>query len=77
VCDGAVLVVRAGETSREMVKKARRLLADVKVNILGALLNNVDVSKRGYGHYYYQDYRPTSYYPDEQRPAESGTGPQS
>jgi capsular exopolysaccharide synthesis family protein len=74
VCDGAVLVVRAGQTSREMVKKASRLLADVKVNILGALLNNVDVSRRGYGQYYYQEYRSTGYGADG-RPAE-GTPPQ-
>ncbi len=74
VCDGAVLVVRAGQTSREMVKKAHRLLADVKVNVLGALLNNVDVSRRGYGQYYYQEYRSTGYGADG-RPAE-GTPPQ-
>jgi Mrp family chromosome partitioning ATPase len=57
-----------------MVKKASRLLADVKVNILGALLNNVDVSRRGYGQYYYQEYRSTGYGADG-RPAE-GTPPQ-
>lgn len=74
VCDGAVLVVRAGQTSREMVKKAHRLLADVKVNVLGALLNNVDVSRRGYGQYYYQEYRSTGYGADG-RPAE-GAPPQ-
>ena len=55
--DGAVLVVRAGETSREMLKKAVRLLSGVNVRILGALLNNLDVSRRGYGQYYYQYYR--------------------
>ena len=55
--DGAVLVVRAGETSREMLKKAKRLLSDVNIRILGALLNNLDVSQRRYGEYYYQYYR--------------------
>ena len=55
--DGAVLVVRAGETSREMLKKAKRLLSDVNIRILGALLNNLDVSQRRYGQYYYQYYR--------------------
>lgn len=55
--DGAVLVVRAGETSREMLKKAVRLLSGVNVRILGGLLNNLDVSRRGYGQYYYQYYQ--------------------
>jgi capsular exopolysaccharide synthesis family protein len=54
--DGAVLVVRAGETSREMLKKAKGLLDNVNVRVLGALLNNLDVSRKGYGQYYYQYY---------------------
>ena len=29
----------------------------MNVNILGALLNNLDVSRRGYGRSYYQYYR--------------------
>lgn len=65
LCDGAVLVVRANETSIDMVRKAARLLKDVNVNILGALLNNVDVSRRGYGQYYYRYYRrDEGYYPE-------------
>ncbi len=55
--DGTVLVVRAGDTRREMVAKATRLLSSVNIRILGALLNNLDVSQRGYGQYYYQYYR--------------------
>ena len=54
--DGAVLVVRAGETSREMLKKAKGLLDKVNVRVLGALLNNLDVRQKGYGQYYYQYY---------------------
>ncbi len=55
--DGAILVVHAGQTTRDMLRKAARLLSDVNVNILGALLNNLDVSRRGYGRTYYQYYR--------------------
>ena len=54
--DGAVVVVRAGLTTRPLLGKAVRLLSDVNVNILGCLLNNLDVTRRGYGHYYYQYY---------------------
>jgi capsular exopolysaccharide synthesis family protein len=55
--DGTVLVVRAGQTTHDMLAKAVRLLTDVKVNMFGALLNNLDVSRRGYGQYYYRYYR--------------------
>ena len=54
--DGTILVVRAGDTRREMVAKATRLLTSVNIRVLGALLNNLDVSQRGYGQYYYQYY---------------------
>lgn len=75
-CDGAILVVRAGDTSREMVKKARRLMADVKINILGALLNNVDLSRRAYGQYYHQYYRQQgSYYAEDPPPEPTPTKP--
>jgi polysaccharide biosynthesis transport protein len=55
--DGTILVVRAGDTRREMVAKATGLLSSVNIRVLGALLNNLDVSQRGYGQYYYQYYR--------------------
>ncbi len=51
--DGTLLVVRAGETRRPMLEKAVTLLRTVDVNILGALLNDLDVSRRGYGQYRY------------------------
>jgi capsular exopolysaccharide synthesis family protein len=37
--DGAILVVQAGETRREIVLEARQRLAQAKVNLLGAVLN--------------------------------------
>ena len=66
--DGAIIVVRAGETTRVMLRKAARLLSDVNVNILGALLNHVDVSRRGYGRAYYQYYRQHGVYVDDAPP---------
>ncbi len=51
--DGTLLVVRAGETRRPMLDKAATLLRTVNVNILGALLNDVDVTRGGYGQYRY------------------------
>lgn len=40
--DGALMVVRAGKTPREMVKRAADLMRDAGVNILGVILNNVE-----------------------------------
>lgn len=37
--DGAVLVVQAGETRREVVLEAQRRMAQAKVNLLGVVLN--------------------------------------
>lgn len=63
--DGTVLVVRAGETRRPMLEKAATLLRTVNVNILGALLNNLDVGRRGYGQYHYRYARQEPYAADE------------
>lgn len=60
--DGAVLVVRAEQTTRDMLGKAKRLLSDVNVTVLGAVLNNLDVTRRGYGQYYYRYYRQNAAY---------------
>lgn len=60
--DGAMLVVRAGQTTRDMLANAKRLLSDVNVHVLGALLNNLDVTRRGYGQYYYRYYRQNAAY---------------
>lgn len=54
IVDGAILVVSAGATSRAMLAQAVRRLQDVKTNLLGGLLNNVVVSRRTYGQYYYR-----------------------
>lgn len=55
--DGTVLVVRAGETRRPLLAKAVSLLRAVNVNILGGLLNNLEVTRGGYGQTYYQYHR--------------------
>ena len=69
-CDGCMLVVRSGDTSRDMVRKARRLIADVNINILGALLNGVHVEKHGYGSTYYRYYRAQGgYLPEDEHRA--------
>ena len=52
--DGVVLVVRAGETPRQVVQTGLNQLQAVNAGILGAVLNAVDTSRDGY--YYYHQY---------------------
>ena len=51
--DGVVLVVRAQDTSRDMVLRARDLLRVANAHVLGAVMNNTDV---GWGNYQYGGY---------------------
>jgi capsular exopolysaccharide synthesis family protein len=52
--DGCLMVVAPGEEDRAEAQKAKELLLNVNANILGAVLNKIDLkSKKGYGYYYY------------------------
>src|SRR5262249_34680233 len=55
--DGVVLVAKAQQTGREMLSRAVRQLHDVNANILGCVLNDVDLKQREYGYNYYYYYR--------------------
>jgi Mrp family chromosome partitioning ATPase len=64
--DGVLLVVKEGLLNREIVKKAVEQLHLAQANILGVVLNDVDVKKQGYSSYYHKYY--SEYYgekPDE------------
>jgi Mrp family chromosome partitioning ATPase len=55
--DGALLVLKAGVTSRDVARQAVRQLRDVKAPIFGAVLNNLDLQNERYGKYsYYYSY---------------------
>lgn len=60
--DGVILVIRCGETPKELVIRARRALEDVNARIFGVVLNRVDVNQDGYYDYYYRYH----YYGDDQ-----------
>jgi polysaccharide biosynthesis transport protein len=52
--DGVILVVRAGKTQREEIKRSARQLRSVGGSIIGVVLNEFDaVSKGGYYYNYY------------------------
>ncbi len=51
--DGVVVVLKAGQTNRDLAKRTVRALRDVKANIYGAVLNDVNLESSKYGDYYY------------------------
>lgn len=74
--DGVLLVVWGGRTSRKLVVAAVRQLLSRGANLLGFVLNNLDLARMGnygasgYYHYYGYDYR----YEEDVPPAASGSG---
>jgi capsular exopolysaccharide synthesis family protein len=56
ICDGTLIVARYNSTSRSALNQARKMLENVKANILGAILNEMDVRRARYGGYYYYYY---------------------
>lgn len=56
--DGVVLILDFGKVPREAAKQAKELLEKVKANILGVVLNKIDMEKEGqyYPYYYYYYY---------------------
>ena len=53
--DGVLLVVHAGKSSRQVVRRSRQLLQDIGVKIFGVVLNNVNLNSQD-NYYYYQSY---------------------
>ena len=62
LCDGALLVVRSGMTSRRLVRQSLQQLERVGCRVLGMVLNRVETRSRAYQKYYgkygkyYSDY---------------------
>lgn len=56
-CDGTVLVVLAGTTQKDSVKRAKELLDASQARILGVILNKFKMEK---DHYYYYQYYGTT-----------------
>lgn len=54
--DGALLVVKAGNTPREMVKRAVEQMKDAGINILGVVLNNAKEVLPYYYNYHHKYY---------------------
>jgi polysaccharide biosynthesis transport protein len=59
--DGVILVIKAGETPRQIVQNGLMQLQAANAHILGAVLNGVDAGKDSYYYYQYSYY----YYGDD------------
>ena len=49
--DGVLLVVRAGKTRRDLAVKARKMLEQVKANLVGAVLTDATLEGSAYAYY--------------------------
>ena len=65
--DGVLMVIESNKTNRDHVLQCRSRLAEVKANVLGAIVNKLDIRRSGYGYYYYYDYNSTYGDPPEER----------
>ncbi|MER3632338.1 MAG: hypothetical protein C4325_09380 [Blastocatellia bacterium] len=62
--DGVILVVHAGRSSRQIVRRSRQLIQDVGAKIFGVVLNNVNLNEQD-NYYYYQSYYNSENYDSE------------
>ena len=51
MCDGAVLVIRAGETPKAMIRQSLHEIQQSGCKLLGTVLNRAEGAGRGYGKY--------------------------
>jgi capsular exopolysaccharide synthesis family protein len=82
--DAVLLVVRQGRTNRHVLRGAMRMLKTVNANVVGFVLNDVDLTMAARGYYqyrysykypnYYYTYQYSSRYSDENEEAEGSSG---
>jgi capsular exopolysaccharide synthesis family protein len=64
--DGVILVVNAGKSSRQVVRRSRQLLQDIGAKIFGVVLNQVNLNSKDNYYYYQSYYHRNSYHQDEE-----------
>jgi polysaccharide biosynthesis transport protein len=52
--DAAILVVRTGQTTKKALQDCHRQLCEVGANVIGCVLNDMDITQRGYRYYPYR-----------------------
>ena len=68
--DGVLLVVQYRKYPRVISARAKRMLQNVGANVLGVVLNNINILRDDYYYYYYHSYYSHYYQSEELRPAE-------
>ena len=57
IVGGVIIVIKAGETGRDVIRRARDQILNVNANLIGGVLNSVDMQKDSYYYYsYYHNY---------------------
>jgi len=64
--DGVLLVVHAGKTSRQVVRRTRQMLGEIGAKVIGVVLNKIDMHSQKY--YYYHHYK--GYYSESESNSE-------
>jgi capsular exopolysaccharide synthesis family protein len=62
--DGAIIVVQYRKYPREMLMKAKQMVEALGVNVIGAVLNNINIMRDDYYYYYHSYY--SDYYHNSQ-----------
>jgi succinoglycan biosynthesis transport protein ExoP len=69
--DAVVLVVRSGRTTKNALRHARNLLAQINAPVMGSIVNGANMRSPDYYYYsYYYGYKSKSYYHTEPQPKE-------
>jgi succinoglycan biosynthesis transport protein ExoP len=61
--DGVILVIRSGETPKQVLRQAQKNLQLINAHILGVLVNAADLASADY--YYYSKYYYYQYYNED------------
>lgn len=72
VVQGVLVVVESNKTGRDQVIQTQFRLAEMNANILGAIVNKLNVRKSGYAYYYYYDYNSVYYDTEVETPRKTG-----
>ncbi len=67
--DTTILVAESGHVTRDALNETVRLIDRARGDILGVVLNKMDISSAGYHYYYYYYY----YYYEQERPTEEAS----
>jgi polysaccharide biosynthesis transport protein len=69
---GVLMVVESNKTGRDQVLQTQFRLREMNANILGAIVNKLNVRKAGYAYYYYYDYNSVYYDTEVEPPRRTG-----